>query len=303
MLPSCDRRGDDDEARSARWNARRSAVASPARTSPACSASGARRSSTPTTSCSTRRSCPEAAAGTLEPRHVVVPLRQMCPHAELLLGRAVESRRGRAGRSSPRRSAARSRSATSGSSSRSARSRARSPCRGSPSTAAASRTSPTRSTLRNRVLRALESAAARLDPSRGRARPRLRLRRRRLRGSGGARGAPRPRSRGRSPLVPDAAPDARSAGCSSTRRRGSSPTSPEARRVHAPVPRGPRDRDPRRDDPRVVRRRRGRALRRDARPGPDAGVGRGRPRVTGSRAPRTCRSTTAAASRSTRRSA
>jgi NADH dehydrogenase len=32
---------------------------------------------------------PEAASGTLEPRHVVVPLRVMCPHAELLLGRAV----------------------------------------------------------------------------------------------------------------------------------------------------------------------------------------------------------------------
>ena len=32
---------------------------------------------------------PEAAAATLEPRHVVVPLRQMCKHAELLLGRAV----------------------------------------------------------------------------------------------------------------------------------------------------------------------------------------------------------------------
>jgi NADH dehydrogenase len=31
---------------------------------------------------------PEAASGMLEPRHVVVPLRQMCPHAELLLGRA-----------------------------------------------------------------------------------------------------------------------------------------------------------------------------------------------------------------------
>jgi NADH dehydrogenase len=31
---------------------------------------------------------PEAGAGTLEPRHVVVPLRQMCPHAELVLGRA-----------------------------------------------------------------------------------------------------------------------------------------------------------------------------------------------------------------------
>jgi NADH dehydrogenase len=32
---------------------------------------------------------PEAGSGTLEPRHVVVPLRQMCPHAELLLGRAT----------------------------------------------------------------------------------------------------------------------------------------------------------------------------------------------------------------------
>ncbi len=32
---------------------------------------------------------PEAASGTLEPRHVVVPLRLMCPHAELLLGRGT----------------------------------------------------------------------------------------------------------------------------------------------------------------------------------------------------------------------
>jgi NADH:quinone reductase (non-electrogenic) len=32
---------------------------------------------------------PEAASGTLEPRHVVVPLRVMCQHAELLLGRAT----------------------------------------------------------------------------------------------------------------------------------------------------------------------------------------------------------------------
>src|SRR5207253_1626275 len=29
---------------------------------------------------------PEAASGTLEPRHTVVPLRVMCPQAELLLG-------------------------------------------------------------------------------------------------------------------------------------------------------------------------------------------------------------------------
>ena len=33
---------------------------------------------------------PEAASGTLEPRHAVVPLRVMCPHAELLLGEATD---------------------------------------------------------------------------------------------------------------------------------------------------------------------------------------------------------------------
>jgi NADH:ubiquinone reductase (H+-translocating) len=33
---------------------------------------------------------PEAASGSLEPRHIVVPLRQMCPHAEVVLGE-VES--------------------------------------------------------------------------------------------------------------------------------------------------------------------------------------------------------------------
>jgi NADH dehydrogenase len=32
---------------------------------------------------------PEAAAGTIEPRHVAVPLRSMAPHADLVLGRAV----------------------------------------------------------------------------------------------------------------------------------------------------------------------------------------------------------------------
>ena len=50
---------------------------------------------------------PEAASATLEPRHVVVPLRMMCPHAELLLGRVVS--RDAEGRT------ARSRSATSAS--------------------------------------------------------------------------------------------------------------------------------------------------------------------------------------------
>jgi NADH dehydrogenase len=32
---------------------------------------------------------PEAASGTIEPRHAVVPLRVMCPHADLVLGRAT----------------------------------------------------------------------------------------------------------------------------------------------------------------------------------------------------------------------
>jgi NADH:quinone reductase (non-electrogenic) len=32
---------------------------------------------------------PEAASGTLEPRQAVVPLRMMCPHSELVLGRAT----------------------------------------------------------------------------------------------------------------------------------------------------------------------------------------------------------------------
>jgi NADH:quinone reductase (non-electrogenic) len=33
---------------------------------------------------------PEAASGTLEPRHCVVPLREMCPHAELILGSVTD---------------------------------------------------------------------------------------------------------------------------------------------------------------------------------------------------------------------
>jgi NADH dehydrogenase len=32
---------------------------------------------------------PEAAAGSIEPRHVTVPLRVMCPHSDLVLGRAI----------------------------------------------------------------------------------------------------------------------------------------------------------------------------------------------------------------------
>src|SRR6188474_987284 len=35
-------------------------------------------------------SLPEAASGTLEPRHAVVPLRMMCPHADLVLGEITQ---------------------------------------------------------------------------------------------------------------------------------------------------------------------------------------------------------------------
>jgi NADH dehydrogenase len=37
---------------------------------------------------------PEAASGMIEPRHVVVPIRQMCPHADLLLGETTAVDRG-----------------------------------------------------------------------------------------------------------------------------------------------------------------------------------------------------------------
>ena len=90
---------------------------------------------------------PGGGSGTLEPRHVVVPLRQMCPHAELLLARVTaidEERRCRDDRAAGRRH--RSRSTTRSSSSRSAPSRGRCPSPGSPSTDSASRISPTRFT-------------------------------------------------------------------------------------------------------------------------------------------------------------
>ena len=89
---------------------------------------------------------PEAASGTLEPRHVVVPLRVMCPHAELLLARADRPRRVGAARHRRERRSGRTGSATSSSWWRSAPSRARCRCPASPSTASASRAWPTRST-------------------------------------------------------------------------------------------------------------------------------------------------------------
>ena len=70
--------------------------ASGASTPPARSRACCRRtarasgSSTTSTSCSTRRCCPGAAAGVLEPRHVVVPLREQLPvGVDLRLGRII----------------------------------------------------------------------------------------------------------------------------------------------------------------------------------------------------------------------
>ena len=50
------------------------------------------RSSTTRTSCSTRRCCPGAAAGTLEPRHVVVPLREQLARDRPALGSVRRAR-------------------------------------------------------------------------------------------------------------------------------------------------------------------------------------------------------------------
>ena len=162
---------------------------------------------------------PEAASGTLEPRHVVVPLRRMCPHSELLLGTAtalddarrarhgrdarwrlrdlVRAARGRRGRGDPR--AARTRAGRARPRLQGRRRRDRAPQPGAP--AAGVRGRPAR---------------------RGGASPRsrLRLRRSRVRGRGGAGGAERPRS-GRGAPDPRARHANASAGCSSTRRRRS----------------------------------------------------------------------------------
>ena len=88
---------------------------------------------------------PEAAAGTLEPRHVVTPLRDILQRTNLRLG-AVTGHDPAARTVELRPTRARPRScATTSSCSRSARSRARCRSPASTSTRSASRASPTRS--------------------------------------------------------------------------------------------------------------------------------------------------------------
>ena len=163
---------------------------------------------------------PEAASGTLEPRHTVVPLRVMCPHAELVLGELgtvdLNARTATVDTDAGRQ--------TLGWSELVARARRR----------------PQDGTgARSRGARALVQVAAGRDqspeprPATARGRrcgagrgppphaPHVRVRRRRLRGRRGARGALRPLRR-RAPLLPDVSAAPRRAGYSSTQRRRSS---------------------------------------------------------------------------------
>ena len=109
---------------------------------------------------------PEAASGTLEPRHVVVPLRMMCPHAELLLGRATRARRAPRTRHGRDRGRARSSRATRSSSSRSARSSRTLPIPGLAEHGLGFKDLADAIHLRNHVLRRLEAAAAAPDEAR-----------------------------------------------------------------------------------------------------------------------------------------
>ena len=103
---------------------------------------------------------PEAASGTLEPRHVVVPLRQMCPHAELLLGRAPTSTRSaRTVTVETRRASVRRRATSSSCRARRGRAHPADP-RARRARRSASRTSPTRSSCAITFSGELEAAVA-----------------------------------------------------------------------------------------------------------------------------------------------
>ena len=193
---------------------------------------------------------PEAASGTLEPRHTVVPLRVMCPQAELLLGdltavdleartATVETDAGPQTRALAR---ARARAR------RGAAHRSRFPGlreHGALVQVAAGRDQPSQP-------RAARARGGRRGAGR-RSAPRaalVRLRRRGLRRRRGARRALRPRRR-RDALLPAAA--RRAAAVGARRRRAEDPAGDPAaaRRVRRARARGARRRDPRRHDARV----------------------------------------------------
>ena len=134
---------------------------------------------------------PEGASGTLEPRHIVVPLRQMCPHAELSSARRRRSTRTPATVHVETEAALRDRV-------RAARARARADRPRPPHPRLAEHALGFKDladaiALRNHVLRELERRGRGRGRDGGRAPARLRVRRSRLRGRGGDRGAQRPR--------------------------------------------------------------------------------------------------------------
>ena len=249
---------------------------------------------------------PEAASGTLEPRHVVVPLRLMCPHAELLLGPRDGARRGARGRSRSRRRtpAAFDDRATSGSWSRSAP---------SPRTLPDPRARRARARLQGPRRR---DRAPQPRPAPSSRRPTPRSTRATPRGtSASSSSAPATRASRRSRSSPTssttrcattrACARRRSAGCSSTRRRRSCPRS---RRGSANTPRSELAQRGVEihvgDDARVVRRRGGRALGRRARSATHTLVWTaGREGEPAARRASACRSTSAAACGSTSSSA
>ena len=114
---------------------------------------------------------PEAASGTLEPRHVVVPLRQMCPHAELVLGRVTAIDEERGSRTVETPDAGRSTSATSSSCVALGAVAARCPVPGLAEHGLGFKDLADAIHLRNHVLRELEAADAELDAGAARRAP------------------------------------------------------------------------------------------------------------------------------------
>ena len=217
---------------------------------------------------------PEAASGTLEPRHTVVPLRQMCPHAELRAGtRHLARRRAEDGR---RRDARRRRVRDRVRATRDWRSaRCRAPSRflAWPSTGSASRTSPTRSAC------ATGSCASSKRPT-----PRS-TRSSRSATSASSSSAPATQASRRSPSCPTsyATHSAGTRACATLPQRWLLVDA--APKILPEIPtrlgdyaakgaRRPRCRDPRLDDAGLVRRRRGRALERRTDPSTHARAGR-----------------------------
>ena len=224
---------------------------------------------------------PEAASGTIEPRHCVVPLRQMCPHAELVLGTAaaldedarevaVDTEAGSYAIGYERLVLALGSIARvlPDSGARRARARLQGPrrCDRAPQPRAA----------------APRGGRRGADRGRGRAPARVRLRRGRLRGRRGDRRAERPR-RGHAALLPRPA-----------RRRAALGLVDAAPRILPEIPTRlgdyaarelveARHRDPHRDDTRLGRRGRRAALERRADPGANARLDRRRPREPGAR--------------------